>query len=356
MIFSQQVYIPQNLSINSVSASNINKTKNNFDIDSHKYLLDSGDYILVELKGISELRANVLIEPDGYINLPEIDSVYVRGLTIEELKVLLNKKYKKYVITPNVEVRITNYRPVEVFVHGEVVRPGLYVVKAQTPITSITNVSENILGPQSGGQFKNPTIFDAIRFTKGITPFTDLSNIEVTRKNSVSNGGGYIRAKVNLLSLMLNGDQSQNIRMFDDDVIKVNKSESNTNEQILKILKSNLNFDKVTIYMSGQVEVSGRVELDVGTSLNQAIASSGGKKFLSGDIQFIRFTKEGKISKRKFRYNPGALPGSDENPLLLTGDIINVKRSAIGYTTDTLSVITTPIVGIYSLLNVLEDF
>ena len=76
---------------------------------------------------------------------------------------------------------------------------------------------------------------------------------------------------------------------------------------------------------------------------------------MSGEVQFIRFTKDGEISQSKFRYNPNALPGSGQNPFLLSGDIINIKRSAIGYTADTLSIVTRPIVGIYSLLNVLED-
>ena len=43
---------------------------------------------------------------------------------------------------------------------------------------------------------------DAIRESGGITEYTDLSNIEIIRKDTISNGGGRIKALLNLEDIM----------------------------------------------------------------------------------------------------------------------------------------------------------
>ena len=59
--------------------------------------------------------------------------------------------------------------------------------------------------------------------------------------------------------------------------------------------------------------------------MNQAIASAGGRKKFSGSLEFIRFDNKGINTKRTFKYDPKALAGSENNPVLFEGDIINVK-------------------------------
>ena len=61
------------------------------------------------------------------------------------------------------------------------------------------------------GSILFPTVFDAIRTAKGITPFSDLSSVQVTRKRAEGLGGGRIRTNLNFLKLMTEGDSSQNI-------------------------------------------------------------------------------------------------------------------------------------------------
>ena len=61
------------------------------------------------------------------------------------------------------------------------------------------------------------------------------------------------------------------------------------------------------------------------------------------------------MEKRKFKYNPKAKVNSYKNPVLISGDIVNVKMSALGYSTAVISKVTSPIVGLYTLFNVLED-
>ena len=45
-------------------------------------------------------------------------------------------------------------------------------------------------------------IFDLLKNAKGITNKADLSKVEIIRKNSISQGGGKIKAEINLIALL----------------------------------------------------------------------------------------------------------------------------------------------------------
>jgi len=85
-----------------------------------------------------------------------------------------------------------------------------------------------------------PTVFDAIRASRGITPFTVLSKLQVTRRQAASSGGGRIRTNLNFLSLITTGDESQNIRLFDGDMVNLAKSPVVLRELLLKAGQTNL--------------------------------------------------------------------------------------------------------------------
>ena len=55
-------------------------------------------------------------------------------------------------------------------------------------------------------------------------------------------------------------------------------------EQIIAINKTNLTPNILTIFITGNVVTRGRIETKKGSSLNQAIATAGGKKILTGSM------------------------------------------------------------------------
>ena len=117
--------------------------------------------------------------------------------------------------------------------------------------------------------------FDAIRSAQRITPFTNLSKVQVTRRQPASSGGGRIRTNLNFLSLITNGDESQNIRLFDGDVVSVAKSPEVLREQLLKAGQTNLTPQFMQVYVSGRVKNPGAVTLPQGSSLVQAVDLAG---------------------------------------------------------------------------------
>jgi polysaccharide export outer membrane protein len=346
------------------------------------YLIGPGDALEVELQDIPEYSGVFSIGPDGTMYLPRLRGLYVEGLTVEELRYFLTQQFKAYVRNPQVYVRPVAYRPIRVYVGGEIRRPGYYYLSGEQTLDDSSlgmrplaaagmpmQQSQAALSGQSAGSTVNPqiravairqpTVFDAIRAGQGVTPFSDLASVNVTRKQPLSAGGGKIRTTLNFLSLITEGDESQNIRLFDGDMVVVGRSPVVLREQILKAAETNLSPDIIEVFVSGRVKdasvISGQgqgrgtIRLPQGSSLNQAIAAAGGPKLLRGQVEFLRFNRDGSTDRRLFGFDAGASAGSQKNPILMSGDVIRVNDSALSASVEVLNELTGPFVGIYSV-------
>ena len=145
-----------------------------------------------------------------------------------------------------------------------------------------------------------------------------------------------------------------NVKLHDGDFIRVNRASKVIKEQILAINKTNLTPNEVTVFLTGNVVNSGKIVLNKGASLVQAIASGGGKKMMTGNIEFIRFNSDGSFVKKKFAYNKNAKVNTFKNPILMNGDIINVNKSILGKTAEILDNFSSPIITGYGLYNILD--
>ena len=370
---------PQVLFNNAHANTSLKKDnlKNNFVSDKiikGEYLLGVGDVLIFKINQLQGSSQRIFIGPDGYINLDEIEPIFAIGLTVKELQELIATKYSDILYNPDIKLYVSSYRPVNVYIYGEVERPGLYTLSGQSEdflknnnlnnsqfnglknegtlieITPKINSYKNTLN-----KFYLPSLYDAIRASQGLTPYSDLSEIVIIRENSKSQGGGKIKTTVDLWKLFEEGDLTQNINLRDGDSIFISKSEKMLSEKHLKVSSYNLSPNFIRVYVSGNVKQVGEIIIPQGSSLVQAVARAGGKEILSGDVEFIRFDKYSFMEKRKFKYNPKAKVNSYKNPVLISGDIVNVKMSALGYSTAVISKVTSPIVGLYTLFNVLED-
>ncbi len=337
------------------------------------YILGPGDRLEIELLDLPELSRKVEIGPDGTIYMPRLRALYVEGLTIEELRVFLVEQFSPYVRDPEVFIRPITYRPIRVYVGGEVKRPGYYTIKGVQSFEeqvssgnqtgdiidlaglSRSNSNQTSISGGSSSTTLFPTVFDAIQAAQGITPFTDLANVQVTRRQSASSGGGRIRTNLNFLSLITSGDESQNIRLFDGDLVTVAKSPEVMREQLLKAGQTNLTPQFMQVYVSGRVKNAGAVTLPQGSSLVQAIDLAGGTKLLHGKVEFIRFTREGEIDRRIFGFKSDAPSNDYRNPVLMSGDVIRLRESIASASLELLNEITAPAVGLYSVYSIYRD-
>lgn len=344
-------------------------------INHDYYILGPGDGLQIELLDLPELSGTFRIGPDGTLYLPRLRAIYVEGLTIEELGYFLTEQFSNYVRDPQVYVRPVSYRPIRIYIGGEVRRPGFYTLTGDSELKRASTTAEAAQLPSTSGQLLGseetigpsgtvlstfgsvfPTIFDAIRTAQGITPYSNLSKVQVTRKRALAQGGGRIRTNLNFLSLITEGNESQNIRLFDGDVVKVSKSNVVMREQLVKAGQTNLNPQFMNIFVSGRVKNPGSVFAPQGSVLNHAILLAGGPKLLRGRVEFIRFTQEGDVDRRIFSYKPGAAADSPNNPVLVSGDLITVRETPLSATATVMSELTAPLVSAYSIYSLFDGF
>jgi polysaccharide export outer membrane protein len=108
------------------------------------------------------------------------------------------------------------------------------------------------------------------------------------------------------------------------------------------------------VFVSGRVKTPGPQTLPQASTLNQAIISAGGPKLLRGKVEFIRFTREGEVDRRRFAYNPGAPAEAYSNPVLMAGDIVRVDESILSATTEIFNDLLAPSLGIYSTFRIIS--
>jgi polysaccharide export outer membrane protein len=338
----------------------------------NSYILGPGDSLKVEVLDIPELTGIFSIGPDGTIYLPRLRSLYVEGLTVEELRYFLTVQFRTYVKNPEIYISPVRYRPIRVYVGGEISRPGYYMLSKGAALEDTLKINEEAVMPNSTGagilnsarQTKDdisiiqgvrtevqewPTLFDALRAAQGVTPYSNLTEVAVVRKQSLSRGGGRARAKLNFLEFLLSGNENVNIRLYDGDVINVARSDQALRDQLLVASRSNLSPAFIQVFVSGRVREPGARSLPQGATLNQAISSAGGPKLLRGSVEFLRFSTDGKTDRRHFSFSPSAQAGDYKNPVLISGDVVRISNSVLSAGVEVLNDLTGPAVGIYSV-------
>lgn len=332
--------------------------------DESDYLLGPGDSLNISVsKTLPLLNTKTTVSASGYIFLSKLGKLYVSGLSIPELTKLLQKKYEEIIINPFLEISLTGYKPVRVFVRGEVDTPGLITLTGmfnQRPNASgfkIDKMNEkskiNLSPTQSYVLF--PTIFDAIQKSGGITNYSNLSKIELIRKDTISNGGGSKRTFINFLDYLSENAPENNLRVLDEDIIIIPKSDIPLTKQLSQALKTNLNPKFVEVFVSGRVKIPGKTTVTRTSSLSDAIDISGGAKFVRGKITFIRFNSDGTVDKRKFNYQPKSKRGNFNNPYLRNGDIIRVGDNLLTKSFEIIDEFTSPLLGIYGVYKIIDD-
>ena len=171
----------------------------------YNVILGPGDRLQIELLDLPELSGEFTIGPDGIIYLPRLRALQVEGLTIEELRLYLTEQFRQYVRQPEVFIASVGYRPVRVYVGGEVVRPGYYTIRGAELVQDLrSGIKGQGLGMSNSGAMRAgsslqsslkrstsasglspaPTLFDALQAARGVT-FSQLEAVQITRKASI---------------------------------------------------------------------------------------------------------------------------------------------------------------------------
>lgn len=211
------------------------------------YVIGPDDELLLNIYGLNISQQTLKVSPDGTINVKYAGVVNVSGLTIEAATSVLKSRLAKYYPALNsgqtkLQLALGNIRSIRVILIGAINRPGTYTLPSLANLFNALYVSG---GPAENGSFRN---------------------IELIRSNKVVQ-------VADLYDFLLKGDLSANVRLEDNDVIRVP-------------------FATNMITLNGQLNRPGIFELHEKENLKDAIGYAGGfkSKAFKGRITGSRYS------------------------------------------------------------------
>jgi len=163
--------------------------------EATRYTLGPDDVVAIQIQRHPEFSGTFPVNLEGKIQMQFAGDIDVTGLTKKELADKIAKLVSNYVINPEVDVTILEYRSKYYLVIGEVNRPGKYYMRSET-----TTVKDAIV--EAG----LPMVSAAMRKCSLITP---AKNGKVKTK------------KVNIYDILYGGNLNKNIEMRPGDTLYV---------------------------------------------------------------------------------------------------------------------------------------
>lgn len=105
------------------------------------YFLAAGDLIEVSVYREAELLRQVRVSQNGVISFPLIGEVKVLGLSVLETERLISQRLTGYLVSPQVTVFIKEYKSKQIYVLGEVAKPGSFGLPPETKMTVVEAIA-----------------------------------------------------------------------------------------------------------------------------------------------------------------------------------------------------------------------
>ena len=253
-----------------------------------------------------------VVGDDGTMYFPYVGKLKVKGLTTDQARAALTAELNKFLLNPQVDLKVLAYRSQKVFVSGEVKVPDTY---------NITDVPF--------------TLAEAVHRAGGFTPSADDSRIVLTR--------GTRSWRLDFQDLLGRGNQAGEVYLHDGDALMVPGAQENP------------------VYMLGELQKPGTLPLIHGNlSLAKALADAGGILGTSADARSIYVIRQGDALNAVDVYhldarNPATMVLADRfalNPRDIvyvdTGTAVRFNR-VMNLLLPTVSAVTASAVGAYEI-------
>jgi polysaccharide biosynthesis/export protein len=103
--------------------------------DPHpRYQLRIGDTVEISFRFTPDFNQTVTIQPDGYINLRDIQDLHVAGKTTPELTEIIRKSYSHILHDPVVTVSLKDFEKPYFIAGGELGHPGKFDLRGETTV------------------------------------------------------------------------------------------------------------------------------------------------------------------------------------------------------------------------------
>ena len=252
-----------------------------------RYRIGPGDTLSLDVFGISELKREVQVGPDGRIALPILGRLEVEGKTLEEAESAIAEVLQQRSPATSADVcgTVSRYESHGVFVQGAVAQPGIVQIPGGKRVMELLSEVGGLAQRDPAGQ-----------------------RIFILRTGA---DGQARKMVIDAAQLLAQGDFSLNVLVLPGDLVLVPEP------------------SRVQVFVSGAVQNPGPVEIANGTGLTvlQAITAAGGPtpRAKLADVSIIRRHLDGTqetidVNVKKIRN--GNLPDIP----LQNGDSVVVKE------------------------------
>lgn len=238
------------------------------------YALGVGDAVKVEVYGEQDLCGSYQVYEGGYITYPLVGKVPVVGLSLSQLADELTLQLaERFLVNPNVTVRIDRYSSQPVQVLGAVAKPGVFYLEGHTTVRQI------------------------LALAGGVEAEKAVKEVRIERQVS-----GRRETTVLKLDRLLT-DGENDLVLQGGDVVNV--------------------VEGMVVYLSGQVKEPGAVPYQDGITVSRALAEAGGL----GDYAKKREAYVLRDGERIVFNLRRLLNGRDEDFVLQPGDQLVIETS-----------------------------
>ena len=356
------------------------------------YRLGPGDAISVSVQRFPDLSFQAVINPEGNIIVPLLETVPLQGLTLLEAQEKIRTLLNRFVINPIVVLSLSSQRPdtsfqAQVNAEGNVVVPQVGVVSVQglsleeaqekirlsltkiltDPLLVVTLATPRPVQVNISGEVFRPGIYnlnpslprigEALLVAGGSTIGADLRQVQVRRRLV---DGSTISQTVDLYAALQNDGSIPSLRLQDGDSLIIPRREVGTDEGYDRnlVARSTLATPQIRVrvlnYAGGglvtQTLPNGSTFVDALGGINLDTANVR-------NIALVRFDPERGRAVTQRLDGKRALEGdAAQNVPLQDNDVIVVGRNLIGRITNFLSTITQPFFNVRSFLNFFDSF
>lgn len=162
------------------------------------YKIQPGDLIEVTVFKETDMNRTIRVSGDGTITFPLAGNVKISEMSVPEAEALLAQRLSEFLVNPQVTAFIKEYGNKQIYVLGEVTKPGAIVIPAERRLT----------------------VLEAITLAGGFTPLAAPDRTKVLRNSKGQNQS----IQVEISRITKQGDKSADIFLEPNDTVFIPQS------------------------------------------------------------------------------------------------------------------------------------
>jgi polysaccharide export outer membrane protein len=142
-------------------------------VDPDEFVVGPGDVLDINVWKHPELSRQTPVRPDGRLTMPLLGVVQAAGLTTNQLRDALTAGFNRFISSAELTVAVAQVHSYQVFVQGQVTRPGAYPMTGRTTLVQAIGLAGGftqfaargriiILRPTAAGTERREADYDKI--------------------------------------------------------------------------------------------------------------------------------------------------------------------------------------------------